>query len=153
MEVPDRSAFAGSSRAFGNWNTVSKASTAGPRMVLGRKVLEHVQTLGDLDRVAPIGSTMVRVDTTMRAATLEQIRVPRPGRGRLRTRPDRVLADKARLPGIKATIPEKPDQAANRMRKGSFAGWQPAFDSEAYKSRNVTERRSNRFETGTAASP
>ena len=33
-------------------------------------------------------------DTTMMAATLEQIRVPRRGRGRPRIRPDRVLADK-----------------------------------------------------------
>ena len=31
-------------------------------------------------------------DTTMMAATLEQIRVPRRGRGRPRIRPDRVLA-------------------------------------------------------------
>ena len=33
-------------------------------------------------------------DTTMMTAVLEDIRVPRDGRGRPRTRPDRVLADK-----------------------------------------------------------
>jgi len=33
-------------------------------------------------------------DTTMMAATLDQVRVPRAGAGRPRTRPDRVLADK-----------------------------------------------------------
>ncbi|BCJ77040.1 hypothetical protein CS0771_65840 [Catellatospora sp. IY07-71] len=51
-----------------------------------------------------------------------RIRVPRPGGGRPRIRPDRVLADKAyssaanrehsRRRGIKATIPIKDDQAA-----------------------------------------
>jgi transposase len=86
-------------------------------------------------------------DTTMMAATLEQIRVPRPGRGRPRTRPDRLLADKGYTSkanriwladrGIKATIREKSDKAANRKRKGSSGGRPPAFDSEAYKGRNV----------------
>lgn len=33
-------------------------------------------------------------DTTMMTAVLEDIRVPRNGKGRPRTRPDRVLADK-----------------------------------------------------------
>jgi len=33
-------------------------------------------------------------DTTMMTAVLEDIRVPRAGKGRPRTRPDRVLADK-----------------------------------------------------------
>jgi transposase len=35
-------------------------------------------------------------DTTMMTAVLKDIRVPRAGKGRPRTRPDRVLADKAR---------------------------------------------------------
>lgn len=94
-------------------------------------------------------------DTTMMATTLEQIRVPRPGRGRPRTRPDRLLADKGYTSkanrtwladrGIKATIPEKSDQAANRKRKGSSGGRPPAFDGEAYKGRNVVERGFNRL--------
>lgn len=81
-------------------------------------------------------------DTTMMAATLEEIRVPRSGGGRPRTRPDRVLADKGYTSkanriwlagrGIKeATIPEKSDQAANWNRKGSAGGCPPAFESEA----------------------
>jgi hypothetical protein len=55
-------------------------------------------------------------DTTMMTAVLEDIRVPRAGKGRPRTRPDRVLADKGypsranrawlRERGIAATIPE-----------------------------------------------
>ena len=65
-------------------------------------------------------------DTSMLAATLEQIRVPS-GRGRPRTRPDRVMADKGypsranrawlRERGIAATIPERDDQIAHRRKK------------------------------------
>lgn len=94
-------------------------------------------------------------DTTMLAATLEEIRVPRPRSGTPRTRPDRVLADKGYTSkanrawlaehGIKATIPEKSDQAANRKRKGSSGGRPPAFDAEAYKGRNVVERGFNKL--------
>ena len=94
-------------------------------------------------------------DTTMMAATLETIRVPRPGPGPPRSRPDRVLADKGYpskanrswLAGrkIKATIPEKRDQAANRRKKGSSGGRPPAFDPEIYKRRNVVERCFNRL--------
>jgi transposase len=67
-------------------------------------------------------------DTTMMAATLEQIRVPRPGRGRPRTRPDRLLADKGYTSkanriwladrGIKATIREKSDQSGQPETEG-----------------------------------
>jgi hypothetical protein len=73
-----------------------------------------------------------RGDSPQFMRVLEQIRVPRSGPGRPRTRPDRVLADKAysakanrgylRRRGIKATIPEKDDQAANRRKKGPNGG-------------------------------
>jgi transposase len=63
-------------------------------------------------------------DSPQFAAVLGGIRVPRVGAGRPRTRPDRVLADKAysakanrallRRRGIGAVIPEKDDQAAHR---------------------------------------
>ena len=66
-------------------------------------------------------------DTTMMSAVLEDIRVPRDGKGRPRTRPDRVLADKGypsranrawlRDRRIAATIPERDDQIAHRRRK------------------------------------
>lgn len=66
-------------------------------------------------------------DTTMMTAVLEDIRVPRAGRGRPRTRPDGVLADKGHLSkanrtwlrdrGIAATIPERDDQIAHRRKK------------------------------------
>lgn len=94
-------------------------------------------------------------DTTMLAETIDRIRVPKPGGGRPRTRPERVLADKgypsranrAYLAdrGIKATIPDKADQRQNRRNKGSAGGRPPSFDAEIYKSRNVVERSFNRL--------
>jgi transposase len=87
-------------------------------------------------------------------AVLEGIRVPRPAAGRPRTRPDRVLADKAysskanraylRRRHIKATIPVKDDQAAHRRKRGSTGGRPPAFDAYVYKQRNQVERLMNR---------
>jgi transposase len=85
---------------------------------------------------------------------MSRLRVPR-GRGRPRTRPDAVLADKAyssreirdhlRKRGIHAVIPERADQQANRKRRGQAGGRPPAFDREAYKQRNTVERCINRL--------
>jgi hypothetical protein len=90
-----------------------------------------------------------RGDSPQFVAVLEGIRVPRLGRGRPRTRPDRVLADKAytsranraylRRRGIKATIPSKADQDANRRKKGSHGGRPPTFDPHIYKQRHAVE--------------
>lgn len=90
-----------------------------------------------------------RHDSPVFTTVLEQIRVPRQGPGRPRTRPGRVMADKAyssaanrvylRRRGIKATIPEKDDQAANRRKKGSKGGRPPGFDPELYKRRHAVE--------------
>nr|WP_234338038.1 IS5 family transposase [Streptomyces sp. NRRL WC-3725] len=89
-------------------------------------------------------------DSTVCEAVLDAVRVPRTGRGRPRTRPDRVPADKAyssrairawcRRRGIAVTIPERSDQVVNPLRRGSRGGRPPAFDAEAYKHRNVVER-------------
>ncbi len=71
--------------------------------------------------------------------TLEAVRLPKPGRGRPRTRPARLAGDKGyshvrirrylRSRGIKAVIPTRKDQKAD-----------PKFDKAAYKRRNVVER-------------
>lgn len=94
-------------------------------------------------------------DSTMFDAVLDAIRVPRATVGRPRRRPDRVLADKAyssrairaglRKRGIKATIPERSDQVANRKRRGIRGGRPPTFDKEQYRGRNVVERCFNRL--------
>jgi transposase len=90
-----------------------------------------------------------RGDSPQFTTVLGQIRVPRIGPGRPRTRADRVLADKAysskanrgylRRRGIKAIIPEKDDQAAHRRKKGPKGGRPPKCDAQLYKQRHAVE--------------
>ncbi len=90
-----------------------------------------------------------RGDSPQFTAVIEAIRVPRLGGGRPRTRPDRVLADKAysskanrvylRRRGIKATIDQPRDQAAHRKAKGSSGGRPPKIDKQVYKQRHAVE--------------
>ena len=94
-------------------------------------------------------------DTMMLADTIERIRVPGPGLGRPRTRPDRVLADngypsranRAYLAsrGIKSTIPDRDDQKRHRANRGSVGGRPTGFDAEIYKGRHVVEHSFNRL--------
>lgn len=85
---------------------------------------------------------------------LEKVRVRLPV-GRPRTRPAAVAADKAyssrgnraylRRRGIKAVIPEKRDQAANRKKKGAGGGRPLSHDTDLYKQRNTVERLINKL--------
>ncbi|BDB63289.1 IS5 family transposase [Rhodococcus sp. RDE2] len=88
-------------------------------------------------------------DSPQFTAVLDAIRVPRSGAGRARTRPDRVLADKAyssranrdylRQRGIRATIAIPSDQLAHRRNRGSDGGRPPAFDRTVYRQRHAVE--------------
>ena len=81
---------------------------------------------------------------------MEAIRIARRGKGRPRTRPGAAMGDKAyssaanrvylRKRGIKAVIPVKEDQKANRRKRGSAGGRPPAFDAGRYRERNTVER-------------
>jgi transposase len=86
---------------------------------------------------------------------LAALSVNRIGPGRPRTRPERLLGDKAYSSrsnrahlarrGITAVISEPSDQKAHRTRRGRAGGRPPAFDAEVYKQRNTVERSFNVF--------
>ncbi len=91
-----------------------------------------------------------RNDGAVLAAVLADLRVPRLGPGRPRTRPEALVADKAysagayrralHARGIKVVIPEKSDTITARRRRGSRGGRPPALDVAAYRGCNVVER-------------
>lgn len=91
-----------------------------------------------------------RHDSVAFTPLMDRLTIARRGPGRPRTRPGRMLGDKAyssaairahlRRRGIKATIPEPADQARNRRQRGSQGGRPPAFDPAVYKQRNTVER-------------
>jgi transposase len=93
-------------------------------------------------------------DSPRFTAVLERIKVRGPV-GRPRTRPDAVAADKAyssranraylRRRRIRAVIPEKTDQAANRKKRGSRGGRPVSHDAALHKERNTAERCINKI--------
>ncbi len=93
-------------------------------------------------------------DCTQVEPVLDAIRVPRT-RGRPRKRPKSLRVDRAygarkqrqilRKRSIRCISPERADAKKHRRSKGSRGGRPPAFDSEAYKGRNVVERCINRL--------
>jgi transposase len=90
-------------------------------------------------------------DGAQLAPLLGAVRVGR-ARGRPRTRPDRVLADKGysypryrrhlRARKLAHVIPERADHRRHRAHR---PGRPPGFDAAAYKRRNVVERCVNRL--------
>jgi len=94
-------------------------------------------------------------DNPQLVALLDGINVRRDGPGRPRCRPEVVILDKAyshlssrqamRRRGIRMVCPERDDQTARRVTKGSRGGRPPAFDADLYKQRNVVERCFNRL--------
>jgi transposase len=110
--------------------------------------------------VARVTSAGQRGDSLGFEPVMNVLRIRRRGPGRPRTRPDRVLGDKAysskatrshlRRRGIQAVIPEPADQIKNRKKRGRRGGRPPAFDAEAYKDRNVVERAINQLKQNRA---
>ncbi|MET9293060.1 transposase [Streptomyces sp. NPDC003077] len=92
-----------------------------------------------------------RQDAPQFTKLMGRIRIARTGGGRPRTRPVRVIADRAyssrairthlRRRQIAHTIPEKRDQAGHRLRRGSAGGRPPSFDRDLYKRRHKVECR------------
>lgn len=86
---------------------------------------------------------------------MARLRIARRGPGRPRTRPGRVLADKAyssrgirsqlRKRSIQAVIPEPADQIRHRKRRGSTGGRPVGYDVDAYRLRNTVERAINKL--------
>ncbi|GGT84251.1 hypothetical protein GCM10010272_30960 [Streptomyces lateritius] len=103
-----------------------------------------------------------RADCPQFESIMERIWVPRLGPGRPRTTPDSVRADEAhnnrrtrrylRRRGMRHVIPEKSDQAANRVRRGRTGGLPPGFNKERYKKRNTVERAINKLKSYRAVS-
>jgi transposase len=100
--------------------------------------------------LARVTSAGQRHDSLAFVPLMGALKIARRGPGRPRTRPGRVLGDKAyssaairahlRSRGIRAAIPEPAGQAAGRLRRGSQGGRPPAFDPAAYRDRNTVER-------------
>lgn len=94
-------------------------------------------------------------DAAWLEAVLDEICVPRLGKGRPRKRPTRLRLDRAysfskqrqilRRRGIICISPEREDAKQSRLSKGSKGGRPTAFDKQAYKGRNVVERCINRL--------
>ncbi len=94
-------------------------------------------------------------DSPVLPRLLAELRVPRLGPGRPRTRPASLLGDKAysarahrdqlRASKVTVVIPERSDQVRNRARRGSAGGRPVDFDTDMYKRRNVVERAFNRL--------
>ncbi len=130
------------------------------REALGRSrggLSTKIHVLGDagcrpLARATTAGQ---RHDSLAFEPLMGRLKVARTGPGRPRTRPDRLLGDKAysnrkirahlHRRGIKATIPEKTDQQKARAAKGSAGGRPLAFDAECYEQRNTVERAINKL--------
>ena len=137
-----------------------RAGGAGPsRGGLTTKI--HLAADSRCRPLARVTSAGQRHDSPALLPLMGRLKVTRAERGRPRTRPGWVLADKAyssrairgslRRRRIQTIIPEPADQTKARLRKGREGGRPPAFDREAYKQRNTVERAINKLRQRRAA--
>ncbi|MFD3838005.1 transposase [Streptomyces sp. NPDC058642] len=92
----------------------------------------HLSAEGRCRPLSLVVASGQRADCTQFERVLEELRVPRIGSGRPRTKPNSLAAGKAyskgpcrqylRRRGVRHTIPEKTDSQAARLRKGSRGG-------------------------------
>lgn len=92
-------------------------------------------------------------DAPQMIEVLQSVRLPRPGGGHPRTRPDHLCGDRAyssrrnrrylRRHQIKHTIPKPANQRASRRRRGSAGGRPTGFDRGRYARGNEVERTIN----------
>jgi hypothetical protein len=138
-------------------NPPSTAPKPADREAIGRSrggLTTKIHLLADarcrpLARVVTAGQ---RHDSIAFEPLMRRLRIRRLGRGRPRTRPGRMLADKAysnrsirshlRRRHIKADIPEKADQRRTRTAKGSAGGRPPRFDPRSTSSATRSSGRS-----------
>jgi hypothetical protein len=154
LTSPRRSSRA-SSCTQGAGSNHKKSAGRPSREALGRSrggLTSKIHLAADI-RCRPISRVTTaghRHDSLAFEPVMAGIRIRRRGRGRPRTRPGRVLGDKAyssrairshlRRRRITAVIPEPADQAGHRRRKGSRGGRPVAYDTVDYRQRNVVER-------------
>lgn len=113
----------------------------------------HLACDGKARPVSLVLSAGQESDSNYLGPVVGNVRLPKAGgakRGRPRTRPRRVTADKGysypkcrrllRGRGIAAMIPERKDQRAQRRKKGRRGGRPCAYRKEVYRQRNLVER-------------
>jgi transposase len=115
----------------------------------------HIAADSPCRPVARVTTAGQRHDSLAFVAVLADLGIKRPGRGRPRTRPGGVLADKAystrkiraflRRKGMRATIAQPANQIAGSLAKGSNGGRPPRLDLEPYQQRNTVERAFNKL--------
>lgn len=115
--------------------------------------MPHLAGEGGLRPLALLSTPGQWGDAPHLIPVLERVRVPRPGGGHPRTRPDHLSGDKAyssrgnrrhlRRRQIKHTIPERRDERVHRRNRGSRGGRPAGFDQARYARRNEVERTIN----------
>ncbi|MFJ1954356.1 transposase [Streptomyces microflavus] len=134
---PERSARAGALASVVVHGGGGAAAEATGRSRGGLTMKLHLSADGKCRPLSLVVMPGQRADCTQFEAVMDKIRVPRLGPGRPRRRPDSVGADKAysnrgtraylRKRGIQHVIPEKRDQAAGRLCRGSRGGRPPGL--------------------------